>query len=102
MNIRINAVAPGIVKTPIWTEDRAKWLNENDHWVTPEQIAKVMLDLVQEKENVGGTILEVGVESVRKTEELNDPGPKGKGFDASNVADIGAEVLGLIAKNFGK
>jgi len=96
-------VAPGIVNTPIWTPDRRAWLNEEiDTWVTPEQIATVMLDLVQQKENVGGTILEVGAEKVRMVEALNDPGPIGKGFGISNVQSIGAGVLKMIGERFGK
>jgi 3-hydroxybutyrate dehydrogenase len=103
MNIRVNAVAPGLVKTPIWTPDRRAWLDEEkDTWVMPEQVAKVMLDLVQQKQNVGGTILEVGAESVRNVWELNDPGPKGKGFEMSNAENAGAGIIGTIKTNFGQ
>lgn len=102
-NIRVNAVAPGITDTPIWTPDkRVMFDEEKDTWVTPDQIAKVMLDLVQEKEYVGGTILEVGAESVRAVQMLNDPGPKGKGFEISKAAETAPLVIGRIAERFGK
>lgn len=120
----MNAVAPGVVKTPIWTEDKLRLVDEEkgsfpllfpvspnrceewlllkvffftglicgvDTWVAAEKIAEVMLDLVQGEENVGGTVLEVGAERVRMVESLMDPGPEGKGHDASNArAEIGA------------
>ena len=84
LKIRVNAIAPGIVKTPLWTADKLDVVNEElDSWVTTTQIAGVMLDLIQKEEYVGGTVLEVGAELVRKVEILNDPGPTGKGFAAS-------------------
>lgn len=104
-HIRVNAVAPGIVKTPLWLEDEQKrdWVDEKvDVWVEPWQIAEVMLDLVENEENVGGTILEVGSETVRKVNLLNDPGPQGKGFDSSNGKSAMESTLSLIAENYGK
>jgi len=103
INIRVSAVAPGIVKTPIWTEDKVKWFDEKeDTWVTPVKIAEVMLDLVQKEENIGGTVLEVGAESVRRVEGLNDPGPEGKGFTVTKMGDGYAGVYQSIENNFGK
>jgi hypothetical protein len=103
LNSRGSAVAPGIVKTPIWTEDKLKWLDEKeDTWVTPGRIAEVMLDLVQKEENVGGTVLEVGAERVRRVEGLNDPGPEGKGFTVTNVGDAVGTVYEMIDTKFGK
>ncbi|RDW65032.1 NAD(P)-binding protein-21 [Coleophoma cylindrospora] len=75
--IRVNAVAPGLIKTPLWTDhpEKMKFIAEDDQgWVTPEDVAKVMLELVEGEEHVGGTILEVG-KSVRKVETFMDPGP---------------------------
>jgi NAD(P)-dependent dehydrogenase (short-subunit alcohol dehydrogenase family) len=103
LNIRVNAVAPGIVKTPIWTEDKLKWFDENqDTWVTPARIAEVMLDLVQREENVGGTVLEVGAERVRRVEGLNDPGPEGKGHTVAKVGDAVANVYQMVDTKFGQ
>ena len=74
--IRVNAVAPGLIKTPLWTEhpEKLKMLNPDTKWVTAEDVALVMLDLVEKEEHVGGSILEVG-RNVRKVEAFNDPGP---------------------------
>lgn len=103
INIRVNAVAPGIVKTPLWTEDKLKWFVENeDTWVTPARVAEVMLDLVQKEEYVGGTVLEIGAENPRRVEALNDPGPQGKGMGISNIGDIITNVYKMINERFGK
>lgn len=71
MNIRVVGVAPGIVKTPIWTADKVPYVDEKvDKWVSPRDVAVVMLKMVQDKEMVGGTIMEVGFNQTRKVEEL--------------------------------
>ena len=103
--IRVNAIAPGIVKTRMWLEDQQKqsWVDEEkDAWVESKRIAEVMLELVQKEENVGGTILEVGTETVRKVQLLNDPGPRGKGLGVSNTNVMMEGVLPSIADTFGK
>lgn len=76
--IRVNAVAPGVVRTPLWVEhpEKMKYLDaEQDGWVTPDEVAVAMLRCVEEAGLVGGTILEVGKDHTRCVEALNDPGP---------------------------
>ncbi|TQS33444.1 hypothetical protein Golomagni_06210 [Golovinomyces magnicellulatus] len=103
LNIRINGVAPGLVKTPIWTKDKLTWVDEDvDKWVTVDQVADVLLDLVTNKEHVGGTILEVGVSSVRPVTELGDAGPQGDGFTVQGLGTAFNGVFDLIDQNFGK
>lgn len=92
--IRVNAVAPGVIKTPLWTDhmEKLKMIDEkSDDWVTPEFVAEVMLDLVEKEENVGGTILEVG-NQVRKVLAFNDPGPSGSGNTVSKSNEVTKEV----------
>jgi 3-hydroxybutyrate dehydrogenase len=90
--IRITAVAPGVIKTPLWTEhpEKLKMINElKDGWVTPEEVARAMLALVEQDEITdggiptddgkpvpiaGGTILEVS-KRVREVLTFGDPGP---------------------------
>lgn len=103
INVRVSGIAPGLVKTPIWTKDKLSWVDEKtDEWVSAEQVAKVMLDLIQSAEHVGGTILEVGVDRVRSITELNDPGPEGRGHTVQGLGAAFGEVYGLIEQNFGK
>lgn len=63
-----------------------------DEWVTPEEVAQVMVDLIEKEENVGGTILEVGKGKVRRVEALNDPGPEGSGHTVSNAESEEMEI----------
>jgi len=99
MNIRVNAVAPGKVKTPLWTEDKLKWGEVNDEWVTTEEVASAMLDLVEKEEFVGGTVLEIEKGQTRKVGIVNDPGPK---IEAKGLVQAAENVFGLIEDDFGK
>ena len=51
-----------------------KLVGNDPGWVTPEDVAVVMMGLVEKEEWVGGTIIEVG-RTIRKVEVFNDPGP---------------------------
>ncbi|CAM1501206.1 Fc.00g103680.m01.CDS01 [Cosmosporella sp. VM-42] len=76
--VRVNAVAPGVVRTPLWLEHPEKLVNvdeEKDGWVTPEEVAAAMLRCVEEDQFIGGTILEVGKDNTRVVGLTNDPGP---------------------------
>ena len=101
LGIRINAVAPGIVKTPLFTDNphKLRWIDdEADLWITPEQIAEQMLRLLEDDELVGGTILEVGQAHQRVVPMFNNPGPQGgAGMQSSNgqfAIDEAFEKLG--------
>ncbi|QSZ37575.1 hypothetical protein DSL72_008673 [Monilinia vaccinii-corymbosi] len=78
--VRVSAVAPGLVKTPLWLDNPEKMASlaegdpDNSAWITPEFVAEVMLELIESEGYLGGTILEVG-KVVRKVEAFNDPGP---------------------------
>ncbi|MCJ1306152.1 hypothetical protein MMC08_008970, partial [Hypocenomyce scalaris] len=101
LNIRVNAVAPGSVKTPIWSE-KLTWIDEEvDSWVPAERLAEVMLSLVRDANNVGGTILECGTDTIRRVEILNDPGPRGRGFSVANFNDGIESAYVSMEKTFG-
>ena len=92
LGIRVTAIAPGIIKTPLWTDDpeRMKIIGSEDFdWVTPEQVAAVMLATIQQDKASekhgdleaepmipieGGTVLEVS-KTIRPVMPFNDPGP---------------------------
>lgn len=101
MSIRVNGVAPGLIKTPLWTEhpEKMTFLDlSKDAWATPEEVAEAMLRCLQEAELGGGTILEVGANQTRKVEALNDPGPSGPGHTVSNVQEQYKEVYGWLGQ----
>jgi NAD(P)-dependent dehydrogenase (short-subunit alcohol dehydrogenase family) len=103
IGIRIVGVAPGIVKTPIWTAEKLDWVDEKvDKWVTTKEVAETMAKMIEDPEMVGGTILEIAVGSTRKVEELNDPGPGKEGHTVAKAADAFAKVFVNVEENFGK
>ena len=76
-------------------------VNQDDPgWIMPEEVAMVMLELVQREDYVGGTIVEVG-ERVRTVEAFGDPGPYGAGngveHDVGIEADMWASLEGMYA-----
>jgi 3-hydroxybutyrate dehydrogenase len=102
--IRVNAVAPGLVKTPIWNEEELSWVDEGlDTWVKRERVAGVMLECVEGGEYVGGTVVEVAAEVVRRVGVLNDPGfGAEKGCTVANLGKGYVDTFQMIEEQFGK
>lgn len=83
--------------------EKLKMIDEGaDEWVEPEEVAKVMLELVEKAENVGGTVLEVGKGKVRRVEAVNDPGAEGSGHTISNAESEVEEIWERLRDQFGK
>ncbi|KAJ6022231.1 hypothetical protein N7540_007735 [Penicillium herquei] len=117
IGIRVTAVAPGVIKTPLWTDhpEKLKMIDTStDAWVTPEEVGEVMLALVQQDQVSeiigdrsgrgtqyqvkGGTILEVS-KTVREVKQFNDEGPGDRpGNTASDHAAVERESFGLLAQ----
>ena len=106
LGIRVGAVLPGVVKTPLWTDNPEKLKivkqegQDADVWVTPEETAEAMLALVKDDEIpsekggdqvpiVGGTCLEVLARYVRDVPLVNNMGPQGTGRPGHTVSGGG-------------
>lgn len=79
LGIRVNGVAPGVIKTPLWTDhpEKMKMVDESvDEWVTPEEVAEQMLRCVEDDAVGAGTVWEVLKGRYRKVDWRNDPGPE--------------------------
>ena len=63
-------------------------VGDNPGWVLPEDVAQVMMGLVEEEAWVGGTVMEIG-KTIREVKPFNDPGPNA-GHN-SVVSDEGCE-----------
>lgn len=119
LGVRVTAVAPGVIKTPLWTDnpEKLKLLTKEDAWVTPEFVADTMVALVEQEsvevENAGGSglntgdsregkrmvrieggmILEVAKGRVRVVEQFGDMGPSGEGNTVGNMKVADEEVF---------
>jgi 3-hydroxybutyrate dehydrogenase len=114
LGIRVAAVAPGIIKTPIWTNEKLALIKAEDEWVMPEDVAKVMVDLVDKTEILncfgeiaeqgqkikigGGSIIEITKDRLRDVPQFNNPGPEGiSGSTVSGLAHVVEEVHSLLS-----
>lgn len=107
MGLRVNACAPGLIKTPLWTDhpEKMTYVDEDtDKWATAFEVAEAMLRLVEDPEMIGGTILEVGHEQTRVVPQFDGVGPQGSGNTVSNLLTKGGqEVYGWLSeKAWGK
>ncbi|TKA65783.1 hypothetical protein B0A55_09108 [Friedmanniomyces simplex] len=95
LGIRVNGVAPGIIKTPLWTDHPEKlqmFDSAQDDWVEPSEVAEAMLRCCEDDTVVGGWVMEVGKGQTRNVGWRNDPGPSGPGMSVGNSAAMVAET----------
>lgn len=102
LGIKVSAVAPGLVRTPLFFDnpEKAQLVNfEKDLFITPDEVAQNLYRLCVEDELPGGTILEVAAgNKTRCVMAFNDPGPQGEGHVASNYQAGVDEVWNTLGK----
>ena len=101
LGIRINGVAPGVIKTPLWTDHPEKLIlidEANDVWVTPEEVAEQMLRCCEDDEIAGGVVWEVLKGAYRKVDWKMDPGPQGEGSTVGGRQLAISEVFGWLGE----
>jgi NAD(P)-dependent dehydrogenase (short-subunit alcohol dehydrogenase family) len=102
LGIRVNCVAPAVVKTPLFLEhpEKLKMVDQDAEvgWVLPEEVAEAMVKLMEDEELGAGTILEVGPKKHRVVPAFNNPGPTGEGISAAGAAEVVQEVFGLLSQ----
>jgi NAD(P)-dependent dehydrogenase (short-subunit alcohol dehydrogenase family) len=102
LGVKVSCVAPGLVRTPLISEDPGKAIMVNfdkDPYITPDEVAGNLLRLCLEDDLAGGTVLEVAAAGrTRKVSAINDPGPQGEGHAASNYQSAVDEVYVNLSK----
>lgn len=94
-------MAPGIIKTPLWTEhpEKLSLFDEvKDVWVEPEEVAEAMLRCLEDVEVGGGWVLEVTKGMSRNVLPFNSPPPQGPGGGISNGAVNVAEIFSWLGE----
>jgi len=80
LGVKVAAVCPGGVRTPLLVEDKHKARTvdlEKDDLVAPEEVARQLYRLCVDDAIRGGTLLEVSEKGTREVQQFNDPGPNG-------------------------
>jgi len=112
IGVRVVGVAPGVIRTPLWTEDPLKRRlvleGEGDRWVEPEEVAEVMVEMVSRREMEvesgegeegkrmveveGGMVVEVAKGRRRVVAQFGDEGPRGEGVTVSGMGKVEGEI----------
>lgn len=116
--IRVTGVAPGMVLTPIFTDDPRKMEMidlEKDKFVTPAEVATVMLALVKDtafdrahEEKIpirGGSVLEVLSGNVRDVPTFGNVGPFASGAPGasmSHLEKVHQHIMQEVGEGWGK
>jgi 3-hydroxybutyrate dehydrogenase len=95
--IKVVAVAPGMVLTPLWSDnpDKMKAISDADVLATPEELAETMLMVVESWEYEGGTVLEKLKNTTRKV-VVDSPLPSGPGATMSKMDLIYEDTIALL------
>lgn len=125
--IRVTAVEPGAVRTPLFTDNPEKFRiidEEKDGWIHPHEVARVMLALVERNEISlgedgsfindsdakssteastkkipirGGVVVEVLENHLREVPLFNNPGPTASGARGAVPSGAGAAYKDIVS-----
>lgn len=98
--IRVVAVAPGITKSPLFTDhpQAMRFIDESkDYMLDTAEVARGMLAVATELKYPPGTVLEVADPgNWRVVHLLNDPGPQGKATTSSRKDETIADIKRIL------
>lgn len=79
-SVKITTICPGLVDTPLVNTDKATQFSfSKKKALAPGEVAKVMLDLIQDKKYECGTVLELTKGGTRIIPDWNVDPPSGSG-----------------------
>ena len=95
--IKVVAVAPGMVRTPLWTDnpDKMKAISDDDVILEPEELAMAMLMLVESDDYPGGTVLEV-LKNKTRVVKVDSPVAEGPGATMSNMHIVQHDTIDIL------
>ena len=101
--VKITAICPGVVQTPLFTADKEKisqYSYQDENALKPGEVAESMLGLLQEKKFGCGTVLEISKAGTRVIPEwgVEPPSGLGTGLNEEEVAAGMKALLGPIEK----
>jgi len=122
IGVRVVGVAPGVIRTPLWTEDPLKRRlvleGEGDRWVEPEEVAGAMVEMVSSRGMEveggegeggrrrvvieGGMVVEVAKGRRRVVAQFGDEGPRGEGVTVSGMGKVEGEIWEALREGWGR
>lgn len=79
-SVKVTTMCPGLVNTPLITPDKVTQYSFTENKaLSPDDVAKHMLKLIQEKQYGCGTVLELSKGGTRVVPEWNADPPSGSG-----------------------
>ncbi|KAI9792870.1 MAG: hypothetical protein M1835_007628 [Candelina submexicana] len=91
--VKIVAICPGVVRTPLWTEEKTSQFSVRDiPSNTTAEVADAMVDLIQDGKYAGGTVLEITVAGTRVIPLWNIDPPPDAAF-GSGAASAPSEMI---------
>ena len=95
LNIRVTAVAPGVIDTPMWREnpEKFRFLSESDTLVEPKFVADVMTSLVENEK------VEVSTGSKERTSNVAADITTGDAREGTNLIEVEGGLILEVAKD---